>query len=102
MHDIRVLEDHAILQVESCAAGGLQGAPVHGKANGDIDVGEANGVKVAIITSKETDGLALADISLELLSKGRELADRLDTELAAFMVGHGITGLAELNRVTVD
>jgi electron transfer flavoprotein alpha subunit len=42
----------------------------------------------------ETDGTALADISLELLGKGRELADRLDTELAAFMVGHGIAGLA--------
>jgi len=42
----------------------------------------------------ETEGTALADISLELLGKGRELADRLDTELAAFMVGHGIAGLA--------
>jgi electron transfer flavoprotein alpha subunit len=42
----------------------------------------------------ETDGPTLADIGLELLSKGRELADRLDTELVAFMVGHGIAGLA--------
>jgi len=42
----------------------------------------------------ETDGATLSDISLELLGRGRELADRLNTELVAFMVGYGIAGLA--------
>ena len=42
----------------------------------------------------ETDGANLAEISLELLGKGRELADRLDAELAALLIGHGVEDLA--------
>lgn len=42
----------------------------------------------------ETDGGMLAEISLELLGKGRALADRLGTSLVALLIGHGIEGLA--------
>ncbi len=43
----------------------------------------------------ENEEAVISDVSLELLGKGRELADRLDTELVAFMIGDGISGLAD-------
>ena len=43
----------------------------------------------------ENEEAVVPDVSLELLGKGRELADRLDTELVAFMIGDGISGLAD-------
>lgn len=42
----------------------------------------------------ENDGTTIADVSLELLGKGRELADRLTCELAAFIIGEGVSVLA--------
>ena len=39
----------------------------------------------------EQDGGKLAEVSLELLSKGRELADALGQHLAAVLCGHGLT-----------
>ena len=49
-----------------------------------------NGVWVYV----ENDGATIADVSLELLGKGRELADQLRSELAAIIIGHGVAGLA--------
>ncbi len=43
----------------------------------------------------EQDGGKPADVSLELLCKGRELADRLGTTLGALLLGHQIGELAE-------
>ncbi|MBM4041057.1 MAG: electron transfer flavoprotein subunit alpha/FixB family protein [Planctomycetes bacterium] len=39
----------------------------------------------------EQDGGRLAEVSLELLSKGRELADDLGQHLAAILLGHALT-----------
>jgi len=47
-----------------------------------------NGVWVYV----ENDGATVADVSLELLGKGRELADQLRSELAAVIIGHGVPG----------
>ncbi len=49
-----------------------------------------NGVWVYV----ENDNSAIADVSIELLGKGRELADRLDSELAAIIIGHKVSSLA--------
>ncbi|HIW97825.1 MAG TPA: electron transfer flavoprotein subunit alpha/FixB family protein [Candidatus Tidjanibacter gallistercoris] len=38
----------------------------------------------------ETEGGRTADVSLELLTKGRELADRLGCKLEALAIGHGL------------
>jgi len=46
-----------------------------------------NGVWVFI----ESDSGIIAEVSFELLWKGRELADRLDTGLACFIIGHQIS-----------
>jgi len=43
----------------------------------------------------EQDGGVAADVSLELVCKGRELADRLGVRLAALALGEGIAGMAE-------
>ncbi len=37
----------------------------------------------------------LNDVSFELLGKGRELADALETELAAVLLGSGVAGMAQ-------
>ena len=44
--------------------------------------------------AEQEDGV-LADISLELLGKGRELADTLGVKLCAVLMGSGVEGLAE-------
>jgi electron transfer flavoprotein alpha subunit len=36
----------------------------------------------------------IADVSLELVGKGRELADKLRSELVALVIGHGVSNLA--------
>jgi len=43
----------------------------------------------------EQDGGKAAEVSLELLCKGRELADRLGVRLHAILLGSGISGLAD-------
>ncbi len=43
----------------------------------------------------EQDGGKIADVSLELLSKGRELADALGQHLAAVLCGHGLAEQAQ-------
>jgi len=42
----------------------------------------------------ESDSGTIADVSFELLWKGRELADHLETELACFIIGHQISDAA--------
>lgn len=49
-----------------------------------------NGVWVFI----ETDAGTIVDVSLELLWKGRELADQLRCEMGCFIVGHGVSEAA--------
>lgn len=41
----------------------------------------------------ETEGSKIADVSLELLTKGRELADRLACKLEALVIGHNFKGI---------
>jgi electron transfer flavoprotein alpha subunit len=43
----------------------------------------------------ENEEAVISDVSLELLGKGRELADRLDTELVAFVIGDAVSPLAD-------
>ncbi len=43
----------------------------------------------------ENEGGKIADVSLELLTKGRELADRLGCKLEALAIGCGMDGFAE-------
>jgi electron transfer flavoprotein alpha subunit len=43
----------------------------------------------------EQEAGELAEVSLELLSKGRELADRLGSHMSALLFGYGIAHLAE-------
>ncbi|MBR7169709.1 MAG: electron transfer flavoprotein subunit alpha, partial [Alistipes sp.] len=51
----------------------------------------------------ETEGRRVADVSLELLTKGRELATRLDVKLEAVVVGADLEGIeAELAPYGVD
>jgi len=45
------------------------------------------------IFAEARDG-RLADVSLELLSKGRVLADKLKTKLSSFLIGSNVKGLA--------
>ena len=41
----------------------------------------------------------IADVSLELLTKGRELADKLGVKLEAVVIGHNVAGVeAELAK----
>ena len=44
----------------------------------------------------ETEGGKVADVSLELLTKGRELADRLGCKLEALALGHE---LKEMDKI---
>lgn len=48
-----------------------------------------------IIVFCETDNGKICDVSLELLTKGRELAQKLSCELEALLIGHNVKGLAE-------
>ena len=43
----------------------------------------------------EQEAGQVAPVSLELLSKGRELAERLDSQVCALLFGHGIANLTE-------
>ncbi|MDR0954619.1 MAG: electron transfer flavoprotein subunit alpha/FixB family protein [Rikenellaceae bacterium] len=41
----------------------------------------------------ETENGKVADVSLELLTKGRDLADQLGCQLEAIVIGHNLTGI---------
>lgn len=42
-----------------------------------------------------TEDLKIADVSLELISKGRKLADQLSVKLEALIIGNNLTGIEE-------
>ena len=46
-----------------------------------------------ILVYCELDGKRVADVSLELLSKGRELADKLGVKLAAVAIGNNLASV---------
>lgn len=46
------------------------------------------------VVAECVDG-GVADVTLELLSKGRMLADKLDTEVTAMLMGSGVSALAD-------
>ena len=51
----------------------------------------------------EMEGGKVADVSLELLTKGRELADRPGVKLEAVVLGHELAGIAaELAKYGAD
>ena len=50
----------------------------------------------------EKKGRKLKSVSYELLSKGRELADTLDTDLCAVCFGHGVDGVNQLIAYGAD
>ena len=41
----------------------------------------------------ETEGTSVADVSLELLTKGRKLANQLGCQLEAIVAGSGLEGV---------
>ncbi|MBQ2002617.1 MAG: electron transfer flavoprotein subunit alpha, partial [Bacteroidaceae bacterium] len=41
----------------------------------------------------ELEGNKVADVSLELLTKGRKLANQLGVELECLCIGHGLDGV---------
>ena len=47
-----------------------------------------------ILVYCELDGSRVAEVSLELLSKGRELADTLGVSLEAVAIGENLAGVA--------
>ena len=49
---------------------------------------------MGVMVFAEQDGGRLADVSLELLSRARELADTLGGRVGAILPGHGVNGLA--------
>lgn len=49
-----------------------------------------------IIVYCETDNGALCDVSLELLTKARELAGTLSCNVEALLIGHNVKGLADV------
>ncbi|HRU06153.1 MAG TPA: electron transfer flavoprotein subunit alpha, partial [Candidatus Brocadiia bacterium] len=49
--------------------------------------------KPVLVFAEQSDN-KLAEVSLELVSKGRELADRLGAPLGALLCGHRVDGLA--------
>ena len=51
-------------------------------------------MKNAVWIYAENEETVISDVSLELLGKGRELADRLDTELVALVIGDSVSSLA--------
>ncbi|HIE51541.1 MAG TPA: electron transfer flavoprotein subunit alpha/FixB family protein [Armatimonadetes bacterium] len=48
-----------------------------------------------VLVFAEQDGGKLAEVALEVVSKGRELADRLEGELASLLMGQDVAPLAE-------
>ena len=48
-----------------------------------------------IIVFCETDNGKLCDVSLELLTKGRVLAETLNCDLEALLIGHNVANLSE-------
>ena len=52
---------------------------------------DKNGVLVFV----EQDAGQPADVSLELVCKGRELADQLSVDLGAVVLGHGILTITD-------
>jgi electron transfer flavoprotein alpha subunit len=49
---------------------------------------------IGVMVFAEQDGCRLAEVSLELLSRGRELADQLGKRLASILLGHNVEPLA--------
>lgn len=41
----------------------------------------------------ELEGTTVADVSLELLTKGRKLANQLNCQLEALLIGSGLDGV---------
>ena len=54
----------------------------------------ADNMNPVMVFVEQDDG-KVADVSLELLCKGRELADRLGVKLGALLLGHDIAGLPD-------
>ena len=48
-----------------------------------------------IIVYCETDGGRLCDVSLELMTKARDLAASLSCDVEALLIGHDVRGLAD-------
>ncbi len=55
---------------------------------------------VAVFLENREKGFA--DVSIELLGKGRKLADTLKGKLVAYVAGHGLQGLKRLGEYGVD
>jgi len=101
---IDIIDDKAVIKVEGC---NLCGACKDACAFEAIEI-----EKVVVHTaSDENRGVwvfaeqhrgEIKNVAYELLSKGRELADKLTTELSAVCIGYGVKNLDELSSYGAD
>ena len=49
----------------------------------------------------ELEGTTVADVSLELLTKGRKLANQLNCQLEAIIAGSGLEGIEKASGINV-
>ncbi len=97
---ISLLDKLAEINIDKCTLCGacVQACPfeaiiIRRKAEAQINKADYNGIWVF---AEQRDGV-IAPVVFELLGKGRELADQMETELSAILFGDGIEGLnAEL------
>jgi electron transfer flavoprotein alpha subunit len=102
---ITIIHDKASIKMEGCnLCGACQDAcPTEAiKAEKQVaqttDSGEYHGVWVF---AEQRDG-EIKTVGYELISKGRELADTLKTELCAVCIGHDIKGIEQLITCGAD
>lgn len=98
-YDAITMEDHiAVINLEKCTLCGacvpacpVDAIVIHKITDNNVNPADFKGVW---IFAQQTDG-KIAPVTLELLGKGRELADQMETELSAVLFGSEIEGLAK-------
>lgn len=91
-HDVAVLTDKCVecgACVDSCPSEAIEFE--ENKTDKGIDINDYKGVWVYVEHRKGK----MANVTLELLSEGRKLADQLGEELAGILLGDGVENLAK-------
>lgn len=95
---LTVVDDKAVVNHDRCTNCGACVTPCKNNAivmvvprKGDVDVTQYSGVWVVA----EHEGGSLRTVTMELLGEGRRLANELDVELSAVVMGQGTDKLAE-------
>ena len=101
---IDIIDDKAVIKVEGC---NLCGACKDACAFEAIEIEKAvvrtaNDAYHGVWVFAEQRQGVIKSVAFELLSKGREIADKLKTELAAVCIGYGVKNLDELSAYGAD